>query len=105
VAQRYALDAPARAALNRLALAAERTRYARDGAVDATGLHDDAAVVRAALRSAASRPVRWRSWLLPRSTLRWASSRLGTFVADALDGFDRAWSALPRLRFGRAREV
>jgi hypothetical protein len=42
---------------------------------------------------------------LPTSTLRWASSALGTFVADVLDGFDNAWSALPRLRSRGARPV
>jgi transglutaminase-like putative cysteine protease len=105
LAQRYALDAAARAALGQLALVTERTRYARDGAVDTSGLHDDAALVRGALRAAVSRPVRWRAWLLPTSTLRWASSRLGTFVADVLDAFDNAWSALPRLGSRRTREV
>jgi hypothetical protein len=110
LAQRHALDAPARDALGRLALAAERARYAPDsstraGSVDATGLYDAAAVVRSALLSGVSRTTRWRAWLLPTSTLRWASSALGTFVADVLDGFDNAWSALPRLRSRGARPV
>jgi hypothetical protein len=64
-------------------------------------LHDDAAVVRSALHAGVSRQVRWRAWLLPPSTLRWTASTLGTFVADALDGFDNAWSSLRGL--GRPR--
>ena len=101
LAQRHALDVDARKALWRLALAAERTRYARDGAVDTTGLYDDATDVRNALHAGVSRSVRWRAWLVPPSTLRWTASTLGTFVADVLDGFDNAWSSVRRL--GRAR--
>jgi transglutaminase-like putative cysteine protease len=104
LAQRHALDASARESLGRIALAAERTRYARDGAVDTAGLYGDAALVRSALRGAVSRSVRWRAWLLPRSTLRWAASKTGTFVADVLDGFDNTWSALRQLG-RRTREV
>jgi hypothetical protein len=103
LAQRHSLDADARTALWRLTLAAERTRYARDGAADTTGLNDDAAMVRAALHSGVSRPVRARAWLLPPSTLHWAASTLGTFVADVLDGFDNAWSSLRRLGRPRTR--
>ncbi|MCU1674716.1 MAG: hypothetical protein JWN77_2829, partial [Frankiales bacterium] len=39
---------------------------------------------------------RWRARLLPPSTLRWASSAMGTFVADALDRFDDGWAAVRR---------
>ncbi|MDT7572455.1 MAG: hypothetical protein QOE05_2629 [Actinomycetota bacterium] len=103
LAQRHSLDADARTALWRLALATERTRYAREGAVDTTGLYDDAAAVRSALHSGVSRSVRWRAWLVPPSTLHWTASTLGTFVADVLDGFDNAWSSLRRLGRARAR--
>jgi hypothetical protein len=103
LAQRHGLDADARAALSRIALAAERTRYARDGQADTDGLYDDATAVRAALHAGAGRAARVRAWLLPPSTLRWTASALGTFVADVLDGFDNAWSSLRRL--GRPREV
>ncbi|MBK5308065.1 MAG: transglutaminase domain-containing protein [Frankiaceae bacterium] len=105
LAQRRELDGTARAALGRIAVAAERVRYSRDGSADTAGLHDDAAVVRAALRASAGRATRVRSWLLPTSTLRWASSRLGTFVADVLDGFDNGWSALRRMVTRRPREA
>ncbi|MDT7538955.1 MAG: hypothetical protein QOI82_2540 [Actinomycetota bacterium] len=97
LAQRHSLDTATRTALFRLALAAERTRYSRDGAADTTGLYDDAALVRSALHSGVSRQVRWRAWLLPPSTLRWTASTLGTFVADVLDGFDNAWSSMRHL--------
>jgi transglutaminase-like putative cysteine protease len=105
LSQRHALDGTTRAALGRIAVAAERTRYSREGNADTSGLYDDAALVRAALRAAASRPTRWRSWLLPTSTLRWASSRAGTFVADVLDAFDNAWSAVRRAGSRRTREA
>jgi transglutaminase-like putative cysteine protease len=101
LAQRHALDADARSALSRIALAAERTRYARDTTVDTTGLYADAATVRTALQAGVSRPVRWRALALPPSTLRWAASTIGTKVADLLDGFDNAWSSVRHL--GRAR--
>jgi hypothetical protein len=98
LAQRYAFDAATRDALGRLAGGAERARYARDGATggNPAALRADVALVRSALRRAVSRKLRWRAWLLPTSTLRWASSGLGTFVADGLDRFDDAWSALGR---------
>jgi transglutaminase-like putative cysteine protease len=105
LAQRHALGADARAALGRLALAAERTRYARDKAADTEGLYDDATVVRSALRSRGSRLGRWRTWLLPPSTLRWAASTLGTFVADVLDGIDNVWSSVRHLGRTRPHEV
>jgi hypothetical protein len=105
LAQRYELDMEARKALWRLALAAERTRYARDGAADTTGLHDDADLVRAALHSGVSGPVRWRAVALPPSTLRWAASTVGTFVADVLDAFDNAWSSVRQLARPHTRQV
>jgi hypothetical protein len=105
LAQRHSLDADARAALSRLAIAAERTRYARDGVADTTGLYDDATAVRTALHGRASRAVRWRAWLLPPSTLRWTASAIGTFVADVLDGFDNAWSSVRHLGRSRPSQV
>jgi hypothetical protein len=98
LSQRYALDATARTALHRLATAAERARYARDGAGDVSGLADDAAAVRTAVGAAVPRTARLRAWLLPVSTLRRASSAVGTFVADALDRVDELWSSVRRLR-------
>jgi transglutaminase-like putative cysteine protease len=103
LAQRHALDAEARDALGRLALAAERTRYARESAVDTTGLYADAVTVRTALHAGVTRAVRWRAWALPPSTLRWAASAVGTKVADLLDGFDNLWSTVRHL--GRPRAV
>jgi hypothetical protein len=90
-----ALDPSARAALDRLAGATERARYARDPG-DQEGLRADAAQVRAALLAAARPRVRWQARLLPRSTLRWAASVTGTFVADVLDRSDELWAGLRR---------
>ena len=90
-----ALDPPARAALERLALATERARYARDPG-DQEGLRADAALVRAALLAGARPRVRWQARLMPRSTLRWAASTTGTFVADVLDRSDELWAGVRR---------
>jgi hypothetical protein len=98
LAQRYALDATARDALTRLATVAERARYARDGAGAVDGLAHDAALVRSALRAAVPALTRWRAWVLPLSTLQWATSGLGTLVADALDRIDAVWAAVRRVR-------
>lgn len=101
---RYALAEPARAALGRLAAAAERSRYARNGTAEVSGeLAADAAVVRTALRGSVGRLARWRAWLLPTSTLRATSSAVGTFVADALDRFDELWSSIGDMRLRRVR--
>ena len=98
LAEAFALDAPAQAALDRVTAAVEQARYARDGG-DPVGLAADTATVRSGLRGSVRRTVRWRAWLLPVSTLRWASAAVGTAVANALDRLDGAWGAvLRRLR-------
>jgi hypothetical protein len=97
LSQRYELDATARSALTRLATAAERARYARNGAGNVDGLAGDAAVVRAAVAAAVGRKTRWRAWLLPVSTLGWAASVSGTLVADGLDRVDTLWSSVRRV--------
>lgn len=103
LAQRRTLDQAAHDALDRIALAAERARYARTGHAGSSGLPADAAVVRTALRASVGRASRWRSWLLPPSTVRWAAAALGTFVADVLDRIDEAWATLSRP--GRSRRL
>jgi hypothetical protein len=50
--------------------------------------------VRSGLHRSVGRLARWRARLLPASTLRWASSGLGTAVADLLDRADRVWATL-----------
>ncbi|GAC1440421.1 MAG: DUF3488 and transglutaminase-like domain-containing protein [Mycobacteriales bacterium] len=102
---RYALDAPARDALGRLAVAAELSRYGRDGAVHgADELAAAAALVRSSLRAGVGRVTRVRSWLLPTSALSAAASASGTFVAELLDRSDQAWSSMRRLLgLGRLR--
>jgi len=84
-------------ALNRLAAAAERARYARDGSSPAAAgadLHDDVRLVRSGLLAGASRRQSWTARLAPPSTLRWASAGLGSATADVLDRFDSAVSAV-----------
>jgi hypothetical protein len=82
--------------LRALAARVEQARYARPDAA-ATGSAEElrAAVggVRAGLLAAAPPRVRWRARLLPASTLRWAATRTGTLVADALDRVDEVTSA------------
>lgn len=66
-------------ALGRLALAAERYRYAPPGRrVTESGLAADVAIVRSALRRSCPRSARVRALVLPPSTVRWATERLGT---------------------------
>ena len=101
LASSRSLSGPAAEALDRLAVGAERARYARDGA--ALSAADEAAAdvrtVRGALLAGATRSERWAARLAPPSTLRWAGSGLGGLTADALDRFDSGMSALgERLR-------
>ena len=101
------------AALHRLAAAVERARYARPAgesgsgpdaprrdvaarSAQVAGLRRDVAVVRAGLLAAVGRNARCRARLLPTSALRWASTALGTAIADALDRVDLTLSAVRR---------
>jgi len=63
---------------------------------EVAALRQDVAIVRAGLLAAASGGARWRARLLPASSLRWASTALGTAVADALDRVDLALAAVRR---------
>ena len=121
-------DGPASEALDRLAMGAERARYARpqaaapvvltrtaaasgadlvasdDGPEDPElGVRSDVRTVRTALLAGADRTQRWRARLAPTSTLRWASTGAGDRTADLLDGFDTAVSVVgDRLKHPRA---
>jgi len=115
------LDGPTTEALDRLALGAERARYARpraaapavshssdhslDGSRDTAqsgeqpddpglGIRSDLRTVRAALLAGSDRLQRWQARLAPTSTLRWASAGVGSSVADLLDACDTAVSAV-----------
>jgi transglutaminase-like putative cysteine protease len=94
-------------ALRRLALAAERERYAPPGRADADAgsRPADVAAVRAGLLSTAGRRQRWAARLLPLSTLRWAAHGSGTVTADVLDRLDAAGAAMARRLRRRARPV
>jgi transglutaminase-like putative cysteine protease len=94
LAEHYPLTAAELAALGRIERAVERARYARPGDREPTGLATDAGAVRSGLHRSVGRLARWRARLLPASTLRWASSGLGTAVADLLDRADRVWATL-----------
>ncbi len=103
------LDGPAAAGLARLSAAVEQERYGRPGAArpDGAALRHDSDTLRHALRADLPALRRLRAAVLPPSTLRWASSRLGTAGADLLDTGDRALGALAaRLRnAGRPRRA
>ena len=94
-------DGPVAAALGRLAVAAERARYApsaRAGsAEDDHGLRADAATLRNALLQGVSTSTRWRARLLPPSTLGWAAAALGAAVGGLLDRVDGAIAAVGRV--------
>ena len=103
-----ALPAPAAGALQRLAAASERSRYARptDQPQLPAALRRDAHLVRHGLLATCSRRDRWRARFAPPSTLRWASSGLGSRVADVLDRLDGLVSAVGmRARHPRARRA
>ena len=93
------LAGPEREALGRLSEAAERDRYARPGTLSTaatSALLADGAVLRRALQRGAPRRVRLQARLLAPSTLRWAGSGLGSFVADGLDRLDEFGAATAR---------
>lgn len=97
LAQLRALPDAAAAALHRLAVGAERARYARPGAdssADGVALRDDTRLLRRALLDTGTPGQRWLARLAPASTLRWASARLGAGIADLLDRFDSVVSAV-----------
>jgi transglutaminase-like putative cysteine protease len=80
------LDEPARQALDRVASAEERARYARSPAAGGSLRADELAVRRAVARNA-TRWQRWRARLLPASTLDpvWAAMRQAPDVFGWLD--------------------
>ncbi len=92
------LPRDASAALTRIAVATELARYARPGAVDEVNhmLEADTREVRAALLAGTSGRTRWQARLLPASTLAWASSTVGSAVADLLDRTDAITAAVRR---------
>jgi hypothetical protein len=90
------LPMPAVQALDRIAVAAERARYAPAGRQAPGDLASDVAVVRAALQGHASARVRLRAKYLPPSTLAWVAHSLGERVADVLDKVDDTISAVTR---------
>ena len=90
------LPAPAAAALERVAVAAERARYARPGAVPDPRLRADGVLVRSTLLDGCSSAVRWRARLLPPSTLRWAGSTTGAALADVVERTDVLAAAVRR---------
>jgi len=90
------VDPAGRAALDRLATAAELVRYAPPGRASSTGLVEDGVAVRRSLQASAPRVVRWRARVLPPSTVRWLNHVLAERVADVLDLSDRVLSFLFR---------
>ena len=98
------LHGPVREALDRVALGAERARYARsapDG--DAAALSADVRTVREGVLRDVGRGQRLAARWAPVSTLRWASEGLGSRTADLLDRFDLLVSAVgDRVKHPRA---
>jgi transglutaminase-like putative cysteine protease len=90
------LPGPAVAALHRVALAAERARYARPGSGGGSDLSGDVRAVRHALLEAAPARVRLRATFFPTSTLRWATSGIADRMTALLNGVDDAISAVTR---------
>jgi hypothetical protein len=100
-ARRLAADrrllGPPLEALERVAGAVERARYAPPGRdSDDPRLRADVATVRTALQDSAPLRVRLRALLVPSSTLTWAVRGAGDRLADALEAVDDAISAVTR---------
>ena len=96
LAARHALSAPALAALHRLAVAAERVRYAPPARQREFDLAADVAAVRSALWHASSTSVRLRAQLFAPSTLDWATHGVGQAVGRVFDVLDEIIAALTR---------
>ncbi len=98
------LDGGAREALDRLALGAERARYARSAPdLDAEQLSRDVRLVREGVLRASGRRQRLAARWAPSSSLRWASEELGSRTADVLDRFDSLVTAVgDRVKHPRA---
>jgi hypothetical protein len=98
------LHGPVREALDRVALGAERARYARSAPeVDGSVLAADVKLVREGVLRDAGRGQRLAAQWAPVSTLRWASEGLGSRTADLLDRFDLLVSAVgDRVKHPRA---
>jgi transglutaminase-like putative cysteine protease len=90
------VSTPALEALDRIAVAAERARYAPPGRDAGTDLRPDVEAVRAALHGSSSLRVRLRAKLFPSSTLQWAVHGIGERSADLLDALDDAIAAVTR---------
>jgi transglutaminase-like putative cysteine protease len=87
------LDGPAREALDRMAAAEERARYARTPATGGT-LRADGKAVRRGVARAVTRQQRWRARLLPASTL----NPVGAWLREAADVFGWMDAAGLRIR-------
>ena len=98
------LHGPVREALDRVALGAERARYARSvPEVDAAALSADVRTVREGVRRDVGRRQRLVARWAPASTLHWAGGELGSRTADLLDRFDVLVSAVgDRVKHPRA---
>lgn len=89
------LYGPVREALDRVALGAERARYARSAPeVDSAALSADVKTVREGVLRDVGRGRRMAARWAPVSTLHWAAEGLGSRTADLLDRFDLLVSAL-----------
>ena len=78
----------AAAALQQIAAAAERVRYAPPERQRREDLSGQSAVVRAALHAQASRSVRLRALLFPPSTLRWLAGSIGERLGRIMEALD-----------------
>ncbi len=90
------LPAAALVALEQVAVAAERARYAPPGRQASEDLSAAVATVRSALQETAPARDRLRAKYLPASTLVWVTHGIGERIADLLDKVDEVISAVTR---------
>jgi len=92
-------DGPVAAALERLAVAAERARYAPagGGTTDPGALRADVALLRTALIDGVPTGIRWRARLAPPSTLTWLRAGVSERLAAATQRVDGLLTSIGRL--------
>lgn len=90
------LPAAARQALDTVALAAERARYAPPGSATSQHLRAEVSVVRSALQATVPPSVRLRARYAPPSTVRWVGRAVSQAVAGVFDRVDDVISAATR---------
>ncbi len=90
------LTGPVAAALERVAVATERARYAPPGRLPDRDLRPDVTEVREALHAGSATMVRLRAAVFAPSTVGWVTQGVGARLADLMERFDNGLATLSR---------